>query len=101
MAEADLASYQLQLEQVIWKAIFFLVKNTKFCYVKNPNFKLFFERFVAALNANDISFETTLSYGQFLKKEYNISHPTCSNESLVWWGLSWGIQLITRMIFLL
>ena len=51
--------------------------------IKYPNFKLFFERFVAALNANDISFETTLSYGQFLKKEYNISHPTCSNESLV------------------
>lgn len=51
--------------------------------IKYPNFKLFFERFVAALNANDISFETTLSYGQFLKKEYNINHPTCSNESLV------------------
>ena len=51
--------------------------------IKYPNFKLFFERFVAALNANDISFETTFSYGQFLKKEYNISHPTCSNESLV------------------
>ena len=51
--------------------------------IKYPNFKLFFERFVAALNANDISFETTLSYGQFLKKEYKISYPTCSNESLV------------------
>ena len=33
--------------------------------IKYPNFKLFFERFVAALNANDISFETTLSNGKY------------------------------------
>ena len=51
--------------------------------IKYPNFKLFFERFVEALNANNISFKTTLSYGQFLKKEYKINHPTCNNESLV------------------
>ena len=37
--------------------------------IKYPNFTLFFERFVAALNANDIIFETTHSYGEFLKKE--------------------------------
>ena len=51
--------------------------------IKYPNFQLFFERFVAALNANDIIFETTYSYGEFLKKEYDINHPTCSNESLL------------------
>ena len=51
--------------------------------IKYPKFPLFFERFVAALNANDITFETTYSYGEFLKKEYNINHPTCSNESLL------------------
>ena len=51
--------------------------------IKYSNFQLFFERFVAALNANDIIFETTYSYGEFLKKEYDINHPTCSNESLL------------------
>lgn len=51
--------------------------------IKYPNFPLFFERFVAALNANDITFKTTYSYGEFLKKEYDINHPTCSNESLL------------------
>ena len=46
--------------------------------IKYPNFQLFFERFVTALNANDINYETTQDYGAFLKKQYGINHPTCT-----------------------
>jgi len=51
--------------------------------IKYPNFQLFFERFVTALNANDINYETTQDYGAFLKKQYGINHPTCTDESLL------------------
>ena len=51
--------------------------------IKYPNFQLFFERFVSALNANNINYEATQAYAIFLKEQYEINLPTCHDKSLL------------------
>ncbi|PCJ66106.1 MAG: NAD kinase [Bacteroidetes bacterium] len=51
-------------------------------HIETPNFKQFYEHFVSLLTTNEIDYEVSTSYGQFLSDTYGITSNSCADTLL-------------------